>query len=143
MSEPLFRLIYVSQAVQSLDARALLELFREARAKNEADEISGVLLYRANEFMQAIEGPEAAVRHLFERIAEDPRHTAITVLVQGTIAHREFTDWTMGFAHIDDLPPGELTRHAHLLNEPLTSSFFQRHPQSALALLKALKGSLK
>jgi len=67
----------------------------------------------------------------------------VTVLAQGPISKREFTHWTMGFAHIDDLPPGELTRHAHLLNEPLTSSFFQRHPQSALALLKALKGSLK
>lgn len=143
MPEPLFRLIYVSQAVQSLDGRALLDLFREARTKNEADEISGVLLYRRNEFMQAIEGPEAAVRHLFERIASDPRHTAVTLLWQGPIPHREFTSWTLGFAHVDDLPPNELAHHAHLLNEPLTSSFFQRHPQSALALLKALKGSLK
>ncbi len=101
----LYHLIYVSKAVSPLSGEALNYLLQQARRNNEADGITGMLLYVERHmmsqitarFMQVIEGDEADITSLFDKIKIDSRHHQITVLQQGNIGVRSFNDWVMGF----------------------------------------------
>lgn len=101
----LYHLIYVSKAVSPLSGEALNYLLQQARRNNEADGITGMLLYverhmmsqATGRFMQIIEGNETDIISLFEKIRNDPRHNQVTVLKQGNIYERSFERWLMGF----------------------------------------------
>lgn len=95
---PLHHLVYSSSAPVELADTLLTELLRGSRQRNQQRGITGLLLYQQLRFLQVLEGPEAAVRAVFRRIACDQRHYALTVLSDGPIARRLFADWSMGFA---------------------------------------------
>ena len=70
-SPALTQLLYVSTAVSPFDAPALAELLRKARDHNERAGVTGLLLYKAPNFMQVLEGPEASVDRLFSNTGVD------------------------------------------------------------------------
>lgn len=113
----LVSVVYVSTAVRPFGRRELLSLLRDARARNAAAGITGMLLYRSGNFIQALEGPPAAVDALLGRIARDGRHAGMILVLRRTVATREFAGWSMGF---DDL-----SRH-DLAGEPGFSDFLRR-----------------
>jgi hypothetical protein len=47
-----------------------------------------------------LEGPEEAVDELMAKIARDPRHTDVRVLLTENLEERRFSEWTMGFEPI-------------------------------------------
>ena len=53
------------------------------------------MLVYDNWFAQTLEGPEATVRALFERIRRDPRHDTVEVRGEGLVAERVFARWAM------------------------------------------------
>lgn len=93
----LYQRVYVSAAVELMTPEALAELLRVSRQNNARDGITGMLFYHGGTFMQAFEGEKEAVERLYTRIAADARHRGIIPLFQGTIAERQFGEWTMGF----------------------------------------------
>lgn len=95
---PLHHLVYSSTAPVELPDATLAELLRGSRRRNQALGITGLLLYQDRHFLQVLEGPEAAVRTTYQRIARDQRHYALSLLSDGPIAGRVFADWSMGFA---------------------------------------------
>jgi hypothetical protein len=103
----LYHLIYQSQALGEFGAPALAALLHRGRAHNQAHGISGVLLHTADgRFLQVLEGPQTAVRHLYYHvILSDTRHFHCQVLSEGFGARRSFGGWTMGcrLAHPADL----------------------------------------
>jgi hypothetical protein len=67
-----------------------------------------MLAYSNGNFLQVIEGEEATVDTLFNKISLDPRHKRVFVIVKEPITSRSFGDWSMGFeallpADVDDL----------------------------------------
>ena len=92
----MFQLVYVSSSVKPFSNEELLQLLAKARRNNEKLGISGMLLYKDGDFMQALEGDEAIVRSLSARIATDSRHKGVNTVMQGLCAEREFPDWSMG-----------------------------------------------
>ena len=74
----MYSLIYVSSAVQLMAGEELTQLLLQSRAKNVRLEITGLLLYKDGDFMQALEGAEDRVKLLFETIQRDsrPPHSA-------------------------------------------------------------------
>ncbi len=97
MAEALRSVTYSSTATSEFDARELAELLASSRAANLARDLSGMLLFRGNRFLQVLEGPESLVRSLIDRIRRDPRHGDMRVLVDEEIEERRFADWTMGY----------------------------------------------
>ncbi len=95
-------LVYASTAVKQFSADELTELLRRSREKNGRLGITGLLLYKRGEFMQALEGEEASVRALYSIIRVDPRHRNVITLVDVPVAQRRFSDWTMGFENLDE-----------------------------------------
>jgi hypothetical protein len=60
-----------------------------------------MLLYVGQNFCQAMEGPRANVRGIFEDIAADSRHRDMHVVLETDSETRDFPDWSMGFRRID------------------------------------------
>lgn len=114
----MYRIAYVSTATIDFSDDDMSALLIGARASNLRLEVTGSLLYRDGRFVQVIEGPEAAVRQLFERIARDPRHTNIHLGACQAIETRQFTDWTMGYRPLNDTQLTQLTGHLNLVDEP-------------------------
>lgn len=70
-------------------------ILRQAVARNGIDGITGLLYTEEGAFLQAIEGPSDSMSDLLARLRNDDRHSALEILVDRPIEHREFGDWTM------------------------------------------------
>jgi FAD-dependent sensor of blue light len=131
--------IYVSSSVKRFSNEELLKLLEKARANNERTGISGMLLYKDGDFMQALEGPEEAVHRLSARIAGDPRHTNVKKLLEAPITAREFPDWSMGFQNLDGMETGGLPGYSTFLDSPLREESFAGAPTLARQFLLLFK----
>jgi len=98
----LHELVYVSLAVHEMSSHELTALLDESRTFNASHGITGLLIYRSQEFMQLIEGEQNEVLCLFGRIERDPRHRQVDRLWDGPISQRSCTGWAMGFAEPDE-----------------------------------------
>lgn len=111
MNNPLapYCLVYLSQATHDFPEHELSDLLAVSRRNNAATGITGLLMYEARLFMQALEGPKAAVEGLFQRIKRDPRHTDVQIVCEDSIERRYFGPWRMAFQRASDrdLAPGE------------------------------------
>jgi hypothetical protein len=96
-SPPLFSSVYTSVATAPLDDAGLSDILTASRKNNSKVDVTGILLHRDGRFIQFLEGPEAAVRTVLARIEADPRHDKVRVLLEDTIATRQFAEWTMGY----------------------------------------------
>ena len=83
MSNVVFYHAYCSTGTQAFTESELLELLTHSRDNNAKLSLTGMLLYKNNDFMQVLEGPEPAVRKLLERINRDPRHKRVQKLIEG------------------------------------------------------------
>ncbi len=98
----MYHLVYISYAGHPFSDLELAELLQQARDNNTRAQVTGILLYAQQRFIQVLEGSETAVRALFERIAEDPRHRKVTVVLEGAHTQRMFDKWSMGFKSLTD-----------------------------------------
>lgn len=105
---PLFHLVYESRASRPLSDPELQKLLQYSRHYNAQHELTGLLLYSSEgRFLQVLEGPQAEVMALYQRISSDARHLACVVLLSGPLVRRRFGEWRMGFRaarHHTDLP---------------------------------------
>jgi hypothetical protein len=116
----MFELIYTSAAVRLFNPGELVELLKKARASNQRDDVSGILLYQDGSFMQVLEGAEESVRRVYDKVARDKRHFRLQVVREGAIPARRFAQWSMGFVSLDAaLVRGLVGRHALLSNGTL------------------------
>lgn len=90
----LIRLIYTSRPF-GFDDLALMGILNTAQQNNKRDGITGALICREDVYVQWLEGESAAVTHRFASIAEDDRHTDVTVLVNEEAETRMFPAWAM------------------------------------------------
>ena len=101
MAGHLHRLIYASRWSNGLgdDVEAALHRIVAASIpRNRLLDLTGLLLAHDGWFLQALEGPEAAVRQVMEPIRSDPRHRDMCVVSSGPAASRLFKDWNMAGA---------------------------------------------
>lgn len=94
---------YVSSAAEQLTEPQLLDMLRAVRAKNQALGLTGMMLYRDGNIIQALEGPDDAVVETYEKICDDPRHHGVIELLRESVTQRAFAQWTMGFRYVNDL----------------------------------------
>lgn len=129
-----FRLVYVSAASRLLRQSELVALLAESREHNSRHGITGLLLYRDGDFMQLLDGEESVVRQLFGRIARDPRHRGVIVLVEENVAEPLFADWSMGFRNLDDEALSVMPGFTPFVRSALASEF-ANDPSGCAAML--------
>ena len=93
----LLTITYFSSATDPFDPRRLAGLLEQVRPLNRARGLTGLLIYCSGSFAQALEGPEDAVRPVFDRISVDPRHRGVFVAHEELADERAFPDWSMSF----------------------------------------------
>ncbi len=114
----LHAILYRSVATHAFGDLSLRALTVRAAQRNRARGVTGVLLHGTHShvddipgaFLQWLEGPEEAVRGLFESIAEDPRHQNVDIVAEGSLLdlagtkRRLFPDWDMSEETIGAVP---------------------------------------
>jgi hypothetical protein len=59
-----------------------------------------MLLYGNDTFLQVLEGEEAVLDAVIDKIRKDPRHSKIHFLYRKPLEQRQYADWSMGFKRI-------------------------------------------
>lgn len=129
----MIQLVYISAARFDFTADDLRALLATARVNNQRLDVTGMLLYHERSFIQALEGDEAAVMGLYERIARDPRHGSVEILLKGRIQKRNFGAWRMGFFNADLSP--HPAGFSDVFGEQFSRQMFSLDPSLARQLL--------
>jgi len=93
----MLQLLYISTAREPITSAFCDRILRVSRRNNRAADITGLLVAGQRRFLQALEGPEAAVRVTYARIAADPSHLGCIVLSERQVETRAFGAWAMGY----------------------------------------------
>ncbi|OGX91767.1 BLUF domain-containing protein [Hymenobacter coccineus] len=129
------QLIYASTATQPFSDDELRALLAQARPRNQAAGLRGMLLYSKGLFLQLLEGETAAVYELYYgRIARDLRHRRLHVLADGPLTDYTFPEWHMGFLHTTST--SEVVLDGYL--NPVETSFLAKHAPNASPVLRNL-----
>ncbi|WP_324680062.1 BLUF domain-containing protein [Hymenobacter sp. GOD-10R] len=91
------QIIYMSTASWSMTDAELAQLLRQAQQGNERGGITGALVYSNGQFMQIMEGEQAALEELYAQLGQDRRHQGLFKLADRPIPVRRFSEWSMGF----------------------------------------------
>ena len=92
-----YQIIYSSASSTPMEQEALDGLLAHAQRGNDQKGITGALVYVDGFFLQILEGEQAGVQRLMQRIAGDVRHETVTILQEGPISSAAFSDWKMAF----------------------------------------------
>ncbi|MEN0025040.1 MAG: BLUF domain-containing protein, partial [Microbacterium sp.] len=98
----LVSILYMSRANVPFDDADMQELLREARIRNTALGVSGLLVAKGGRFMQLLEGPAWSVDDRFAAISRDTRHGDVQSLVREDVDHRRFDGWAMAYRALED-----------------------------------------
>jgi Sensors of blue-light using FAD len=127
------QLIYVSDLVgEEGQLGAILE---SAVRHNQADDITGMLLYSGGNFLQVLEGAADQVKSTYDRISLDPRHKNCLVLLEQDLPERQFGKWSMGCRRLSAEDVAKFPAHAPYFQYGFRRPDFQVKPGEALEML--------
>jgi hypothetical protein len=92
---------YTSLARLDLQSSDLEDIYRTAREVNALEGITGLLVFNGTHFLQIIEGSEAAIDDLVEKLRTDPRHTGFEIRDRRKVDARSFPDWSMELVRVN------------------------------------------
>jgi hypothetical protein len=101
----LHRILYVSRLAPGLGYDTFTSICRSARNHNARHGIAGVLLFDGQRFCQELRGPREAIDALMDRIARDPRHEQLAVLVDAPVDDPAPPSWRAGYCEPNALDP--------------------------------------
>jgi len=136
----IFQTIYVSAASDQLKQTDLPGILANARDRNAKLGISGLLIFHENTFVQVLEGPKTEVELLLKKIAVDPRHQNMKILLQKEIQEKEFEKWAMGYVN-SSASAVKPIGHIDLFTE--LSSLVHEDTTAQKALMRFMDGSYK
>ena len=131
----LVRLVYASHFKPEIDPSELARIHEAALEHNGKQEITGLLLFGNDQFLQCLEGGREAVNALYSKINKDHRHSQATLLSYEQIAERDFEAWSMKLVLMSE------AKKQLVLRFTPTGEFapLQMSPESALKLMLAVR----
>lgn len=114
---PIFRLTYVSCAVESLTEADLNAIESKSVAANNARDVTGLLVVCGRRIMQILEGRESVVRDLYEKIRKDPRHVIEKLVSAVEDEGRMLLTWNMVVRDAGSIPADVLNQYNELYDE--------------------------
>lgn len=91
------QVIYYSTASKYYKSEELYEIVETSSKNNKLSNITGMLLYYNETFLQVLEGECDDVCETFNKIKNDSRHYGIFKIVDEELVQRNFPEWFMGF----------------------------------------------
>ncbi len=126
----LVQLVYVSRPSRPMSSSDLAAILGTARERNANDGVTGMLCYSGEFFLQILEGERARVCATFRKICLDQRHTDVCLLAYAYPERRLFSEWSMGYVGLGDIPRELVLRHSEdgtmrpILTDPKISMAF-------------------
>lgn len=108
----LVRLMYASRATEPVRPETLNAILKKSTHDNPGIGVTGVLCFSGDIFLQVLEGGRSQVSKLYNRIAQDPRHTDVVLLSYEEIDERSFAGWAMGQVNMARLNPALLLKYS-------------------------------
>jgi len=130
-----YTIIYISRATQKMSEDDLVDLLNVSRKNNILNDVTGMLLYRNGEFMQALEGEKSKIEALYDKISKDSRHDQIVVLSRKNIVERVFSNWSMGFENLSGTALNDIDGYSDFIDISFRDEEF-RQDETAYNLLK-------
>lgn len=96
------QLLYNSTAKAAIGERDVRLIVGASQYRNSIDEITGILLFDGERFMQFVEGSDAAITRLMHRLHNDQRHHDINVRHDINVEQRVFPIWSMRWVHLSN-----------------------------------------
>jgi len=138
----LYELIYASISDVDHGETALLSLLEQSRAKNHRLDITGMLVYHQQQFVQVLEGEREAVETLYATIAKDYRHRRVGIVHEGLIDTRGFDAWSMGFIDTAEHDLRDIPGYSQILADGAVAKNMNDHPTTAKKLLFSFRNLL-
>ena len=95
-------LVYASAQTNPMSSDELKKILAVSRERNQAVDITGILLYNNGSFLQVLEGKERKVNALYKKIEKDTRHTRLVKITTFKSNKKLFSEWSMGYAEISE-----------------------------------------
>jgi predicted sulfurtransferase len=130
----LIQLVYTSFLVNNAPD-VIAEIHQTAKLLNKSRNITGMLLCANGGILQVLEGDEADVSRAYRSIESDRRHTDVFLISKGQVAHRDFSDWNMGFRRLTDTEIANTPLAAEVFNADRDEIANRVKPGPALAML--------
>ncbi len=97
----IYSLCYISTKRTGLLKSEINSIIETSKKRNEAKDISGILIEYKNHFIQHIEGDAVVIYELFEKIKLDSRHENVHLLQYSPLENRLFDNWNMAHRNLD------------------------------------------
>jgi hypothetical protein len=97
----IYSLCYISTKRRDLLKSEINSIIETSKKRNEAKDISGILIEYKNHFIQHVEGDAVVIYELFEKIKLDSRHENVHLLQYSPLENRLFDDWNMAHRNLD------------------------------------------
>lgn len=103
----MYYLVYESKGTVPYSESDISHILESSRKFNAHNNVTGILFFYRDRFVQYIEGDKEAITFLFnKRISLDKRHKNINLLLQGHIKNRQYKDWNMKYCFMDNFHEG-------------------------------------
>ena len=122
------QLCYMSKAAKFVSEQQLASLLDQARTNNVKTDVTGMLVHKDDQFVQVIEGEEAAIEKLYQAIQADGRHSSVRALLDRTIDERDFSEWSMAYEAINSATLSTLPGYSEFLSDSEDLSEFLSKP---------------
>lgn len=107
----MYQLAYISKANNEFTLDELTDLSIDAGMRNRQIDVTGMLVYHQGVFLQFLEGNEHTIGDLYQRIANDPRHSDCQIIYTNEATTRLFSNWFthyLSFEYIKEITGEEL-----------------------------------
>ena len=111
----MYQIVYVSTATREYGKDELERILAVSRRNNSADGVTGMLCYHGGTFFQMLEGKRDKVEAAMSRVAADPRHYGVMVLLEQEVDQRDLADWSMAFSQVSGREAESLEGFSQLL----------------------------
>ena len=111
----MYQIVYVSTATREYGKDELERILAVSRRNNSADGVTGMLCYHVGTFFQMLEGKRDKVEAAMRRVAADPRHYGVMVLLEQEVDQRDLADWSMAFSQVSGREAESLEGFSQLL----------------------------
>jgi len=121
----MYRLMYLSTATVKFTDEEIEKLLEIAQKNNKEKDVTGLLIIKGRSFLQCLEGSKENVLFIYNKIAQDKRHTDIIQVFEDQDDDRYFPTWSMGFkniSHLDTINSKKLINFSEIENKNNFSS---------------------
>jgi len=105
------QLVYISRSSQPLSSPLdVADILEQASRNNPLLNLTGVLTWSGDTFVQLLEGPSDALDVMMAKLLFDPRHSDIDILAREPVSERTFPEWSLVFAMFTPRTGVDLTK---------------------------------